>query len=65
MFGDEIERLTEFDPFTGEVLADHQQLSVFPAKQFITAEELLKQALHDIEKELEELKSYYAMVSKY
>lgn len=53
MFGDEIERLTEFDPLTGEVLVDHETLSIFPAKQFITAEELLKQALHDIEKELE------------
>jgi len=53
MFGDEIERLTEFDPLTGEVLADHEEISIFPAKQFITAEETMKQALTDIEKELE------------
>ncbi|MBN1563581.1 MAG: excinuclease ABC subunit UvrB [Anaerolineae bacterium] len=54
MFGDEIERLTEFDALTGEILADHEQISIFPAKQFITADELLKQALTDIEKELDE-----------
>ncbi len=54
MFGDEIERITEFDPLTGEVLADHDQISIFPAKQFVTQDDLLKQALHDIEQELEQ-----------
>jgi excinuclease ABC subunit B len=53
MFGDEIERITEFDPLTGEVLADHEQLTIFPAKQFVTAEDKVKQALIDIEIELE------------
>jgi excinuclease ABC subunit B len=54
MFGDEIERLVEFDPVTGEVLADHDKVLIFPAKQFVTAEDTLKQALIDIEYELEQ-----------
>ena len=53
MFGDEIERLIEFDPVTGEVLEEHEHISIFPAKQFITEEDNLKQALFDIEQELE------------
>jgi excinuclease ABC subunit B len=54
MFGDEIERLVEFDPVTGEVLADHDKVLIFPAKQFVTAEDTLRQALTDIESELEQ-----------
>lgn len=54
MFGDEIERLVEFDPLTGEVLAEHDAIKIFPAKQFVTEDDLLRQALHDIERELEE-----------
>ena len=53
MFGDEIERLLEMDPLTGEVLAEHEAIKIFPAKQFVTEDSLLRQALHDIEQELE------------
>ncbi|MEW6578855.1 MAG: excinuclease ABC subunit UvrB [Chloroflexota bacterium] len=53
MFGDEIERLLELDPLTGEVLAEHKAIKIFPAKQFVTEDTLLRQALHDIEQELE------------
>ena len=54
MFGDDIERLVEFEPVTGEVLADHESITIFPAKQFVTEEDHLRQALHDIEQELEQ-----------
>ncbi len=54
MFGDEIERLIEFDPLTGEVLAQHDAIKIFPAKQFVTEDDLLRQALHDIEQELDQ-----------
>ena len=53
-FGDEIERLTEIDPLTGEVLMDHTAIEIYPAKHFITPEEKLQQAMQSIEKELEE-----------
>lgn len=53
MFGDEIERITEFDPVTGEIIATHDSISLYPAKHFVTEEEKVQKALHDIELELE------------
>jgi len=53
-FGDEIERITEVDALTGEVLTRHASLDIYPAKHFITPQEKLVQALEDIEAELEE-----------
>jgi len=52
-WGDEVERITEIDPLTGEVLADLDELKIFPAKHFITPEDKREQALADIEVELE------------
>ena len=54
MWGDEIERIVEIDPLTGEVLAELDELQIFPARHFITPEEKREQALADIEAELEE-----------
>ena len=53
-FGDEIERITEIDPLTGEVLMEHTAIEIYPAKHFITPEEKLQQALQSIESELDE-----------
>jgi excinuclease ABC subunit B len=53
-FGDEIERITEVDALTGEVLTRHVSLDIYPAKHFITPQEKLTKALEDIEAELEE-----------
>ncbi|MBI3241011.1 MAG: excinuclease ABC subunit UvrB [Chloroflexi bacterium] len=53
-FGDEIEQLMELNPVTGEVLAEHKQLEIFPARHFLAEEDKLKQAIADIEAELEE-----------
>jgi excinuclease ABC subunit B len=53
-YGDEIERITEIDALTGEVLTRHVSLDIYPAKHFITPQEKLSQALGDIEVELEE-----------
>ena len=58
-WGDEIERISEFDPLTGEVLAEHVSIEIFPAKQFITDEAKLAQAIMDIEEELEERLAYF------
>ncbi len=54
LFGDEIERITEFDPLTGEIYTDHRELVIYPARQFVTDDEKLRQALTDIERELDE-----------
>jgi excinuclease ABC subunit B len=53
-FGDEIDRVTEINGLTGEVLSRHASLDIYPAKHFITLEEKLAEAVVDIEQELEE-----------
>ncbi|MGD2143216.1 MAG: excinuclease ABC subunit UvrB [Anaerolineae bacterium] len=53
-WGDEIERITEVDPLTGEVLSDLDGLKIFPARHFVTPEDKRDMALADIEVELQE-----------
>ena len=53
-FGDEIERMTDIDPLTGEVLGRRQRLDIYPAKHWVTTQERLNQAIQLIENELEE-----------
>jgi len=53
-WGDEIERIAEIHPLTGEVLKDLDEVHIFPAKAFITPDEKREKALADIEAELEE-----------
>jgi excinuclease ABC subunit B len=53
-WGDEVERITEIEPLTGEVLAEQMAIEIYPAKQFITDEDKLSQAIIDIENELNE-----------
>ncbi len=53
-WGDEIERITEVNPLTGEVLDSPNSVRIFPAKHYVTPEGKMKQALIDIENELEE-----------
>lgn len=54
LFGDEIERITEIDVLTGEIIGERDHVAIFPASHFVTAEETMKRALVDIERELEE-----------
>jgi excinuclease ABC subunit B len=58
-WGDEVERITEIDPLTGEILAEHLTIEIFPAKQFITDEDKVAQAINDIETELTERIAYF------
>ena len=53
-FGDEVERITRIDRVTAEILEEIQEVNIFPAKHFITDEEKLRQAIADIEEELNE-----------
>ncbi|MGB4862695.1 MAG: excinuclease ABC subunit UvrB [Tepidiformaceae bacterium] len=53
-FGDEVERIVELDPLTGEILSEHEQMEIFPAKHFVTTSDRMEQAIVGIEKELAE-----------
>ena len=61
MFGDEIDRISMFEPLTGRTLNTVKTISIFPASLFVTSDEKLKEAIKRIENELkerlEELKS--------
>jgi len=58
-YGDELERIIEFDAVTGELRRELDTVSIYPAKHFITDEDKLKQAITDIERELQERIGYY------
>ncbi|TCI27852.1 excinuclease ABC subunit UvrB [Exiguobacterium sp. SH5S13] len=53
-FGDEIDRIREMNPLTGEIIADREHVSIFPASHFVTRDEKLQKAIVNIEAELEQ-----------
>ncbi len=53
-FGDEVERVTELDPLTGEVLAERNELNVYPASHYVTPQEKMVVAIEGIEAEMEQ-----------
>ncbi|MFC2038523.1 excinuclease ABC subunit UvrB [Chloroflexota bacterium] len=53
-FGDEIERILQIDPLTGEILSEMESIAVYPAKHFVTPQDKLAEAIVRIEEELEE-----------
>ncbi len=54
LWGDEIEKVIEFQALTGEVIHSHERVTIFPAREYITDDEHIHEALDDIEKELED-----------
>lgn len=54
LFGDEIERLTEVNALTGEIIGTRNHVSIFPASHYATSPEKIERAITGIEKELEE-----------
>tara|TARA_Y100000590_G_scaffold233156_1_gene262655 strand:+ start:46783 stop:48774 length:1992 start_codon:yes stop_codon:yes gene_type:complete len=57
-WGDEIERIVQIDPLTGEMLGEIDKVEIYPAKHFVTSEEKLASALESIHDELYEHLSY-------
>ena len=51
-WGDEIERIVEVDTLTGELVAERQDIEIYPAKHFVTSDEKMLQAIEDIKVEL-------------
>ncbi len=59
LFGDEIEKICEFDVLTGAVISDRKFISIMPASHFVTSEEKLKKAIVNIKEELDERLKYF------
>src|SRR6187401_1992094 len=53
-FGDEVEGMTHFDPLTGEVLAKLDNLSIWPATEYVTSQPTVERAVDEIRHELEQ-----------
>jgi excinuclease ABC subunit B len=64
LWGDEIERISEIDTLTGELIADHQQVDIFPAKHFVTPQDRMEEAIEDIRKEMEEQVAHFQTQGK-
>ena len=63
-FGDEVERITQFNPVTGEIFDEPKEIAIFPAKQYLTDAEKTKAAIADIEAELEVRLAQYRETGK-
>jgi len=58
-FGDEVERLMEFSPLTGEILDEPDHVDIYPAKHYLAQEDKMKEAIADIEQELAEREALF------
>lgn len=59
MFDDDVERISRFDPLTGEILSEQPVIVVFPATQFVADQDKLRKAVQDIEQELEDRVKFF------
>ena len=64
-FGDEVERIMQFSPVSGEIFEELNEVSIFPAKQFLTDADRLKESIKHIEEELEERLRFYKDSGKF
>ena len=58
-FGDEVDRICEFDVVTGTILKEKKSVSIFPASHFVTSDDKLKEAVKRIKEELEVRRKYF------
>ncbi|UCH86112.1 MAG: DEAD/DEAH box helicase family protein, partial [Dehalococcoidia bacterium] len=63
-WGDEVERIFQLDPLTGEVLGELDRIDVYPAKHFVTSQDKLEAALEDVQAELEERVEWFKAQDK-
>jgi excinuclease ABC subunit B len=64
-FGDDVERITEIDILTGEIVNDLDEIEIYPAKHYITSQEKLQRAVREIEVELDERIALFKSQEKY
>ncbi|CAI8173118.1 MAG: UvrABC system protein B [Bacteroidota bacterium] len=64
-FGDEIEAIEVFDPLTGNIIENFEQLTIYPANMFATSPEVLQNAIHQIQDDLTAQVDYFKEVGKH
>jgi excinuclease ABC subunit B len=63
-FGDEIEEIEAFDPFNNNVLEVYESLNIYPANMFVTSQDVLQNAIHDIQDDLVKQIEYFKEIGK-
>ena len=64
-FGDEIEAIEVFDPLTGNIKENFEQLTIYPANMFATSPEVLQNAIHQIQDDLTAQVDYFKEIGKH
>ena len=64
-FGDEVERILEIDPLTGEVLDYPKEIRIFPTSHYVTPEQRMQGVIENIKKEYESRVAYFDQHQKY
>lgn len=64
-FGDKVERITRFDPLTGEILAELDEATIFPSSHYATPKDRLDHAIEGIEKEFESRLKFFEEHDKF
>lgn len=63
-FGDEIEEIEAFDPFNNNVLEVYENLNIYPANMFVTSQDVLQNAIHNIQDDLVKQIDYFREIGK-
>ena len=63
-FGDEIEEIEAFDPFNNNVIEVYQKLNIYPANMFVTSQDILQNAIHQIQDDLVKQIDYFKEIGK-
>lgn len=64
-FGDLVERLTRIDPLTGEIMAEPDEVTIFPSSHYVTPKDKLEHAIENIKKEFAERLEYFEKNDKF
>jgi excinuclease ABC subunit B len=63
-FGDEIEEIEAFDPFNNNILEVYESLNIYPANMFVTSQDVLQNAIHQIQDDLVKQIDYFKEIAK-
>jgi excinuclease ABC subunit B len=64
-FGDEIETIESFDPATNNVLEKYEELTIYPANMFVTSQDVLQNAIHQIQEDMVKQVDYFREIGKH
>lgn len=64
-FGDDVDRITQIDPLTGEILSEPEQVTIFPSSHYVTPKEKVARAVENIKKEFDERMNYFESHDKH